>query len=236
MNKEADPKPDDVIDIEEYAKEGKEVPKGRRYRIRIDGNKYLVGPTATGRQLLTLAGKVPPEKYRLDQRMRGGHTLRIGLDESVDFTHPGIERFNTMPLEQTDGEVRRQFQLPEEDVEHLDARGLRWETIHDAGGQWLILHDFPTYEGFNHRQANLAIQIAPGYPVAPLDMAYFNPDLVRVDGKPISAVSAHQFDGKNWQRWSRHRTSDAPWRPGIDNIATHLGCVEWWLEREFKRS
>jgi hypothetical protein len=228
---------DEVVDLEEYANAGKAIPKARHYRIRIDKTKYVVDvPSMTGRQLLLLAGKKPPERFRIDEKLKGGQTREIGLDEPVDFTKPGVERFMTLPRDQTDGEIRRQFSLPKEDVEHLQARLLLWETISTGGEQWLILHDFPVPSGFSSSLAQVGIFITPGYPTAPLDMAYFCPPLVRNDGKEIPGLAQQALDGKTWQRWSRHRSNENPWRPGEDSIVTHLALVEWWLERELKRN
>ena len=38
-----------------------------------------------------------------DQKFRGGAVHPVGLDETVVFTTPGIERFMTLPLDQTEG-------------------------------------------------------------------------------------------------------------------------------------
>ena len=71
----------DTVDVEEFVLAGKEIPHGKKYRIRIDKVKYMVSvPSMTGRQLLTLAGKNPPDRFRIDQKLRGGHTKEIGLD------------------------------------------------------------------------------------------------------------------------------------------------------------
>jgi len=95
---------DDVVDLEEYAKAGHTPPRVTHYRIRIDKNKYDVAvPSMTGRELLILAGKTPPTQYMIVQKFSGGQTKRIGLDERVDFTTPGVERFMTLPLDQTEG-------------------------------------------------------------------------------------------------------------------------------------
>lgn len=97
-------KQDEIVDVEEYAKEGKVPPEGVRYRIRIDKQKFDVDvPSMTGRELLELAGKRPPERYRIDMKLRGGQTRLVPLDESVEFTTPGLERFMTLPLDQTEG-------------------------------------------------------------------------------------------------------------------------------------
>lgn len=95
---------DEIIDIEEYAKAKKPVPAGRKYRIRIDDNRYVVDvPSMTGRQILALAGKTPPENFILTQKLHGGKLHTVELDEVVDFTAPGVERFNTLPRQVQEG-------------------------------------------------------------------------------------------------------------------------------------
>jgi hypothetical protein len=130
---------------------------------------------------------------------------------------------------------RRQFQLPEADVNHLNARGLRWETLASGGSRWLLVHDFPVPNGYNVTGVTAAVSISPGYPDAQLDMVYFHPPLARCDGRAIGALSSQVIDGKNFQRWSRHRTPANPWRPGEDDLSSHLALVEHWLEREFTK-
>lgn len=95
---------DEVIDIEEYAKSGRKPPRARAYRIRIDKQIYTVEAQAmTGRELLTLAGKIPVTNYMISQKLRGGQAKKIAYDEKADFTTPGVERFMTLPLDQTEG-------------------------------------------------------------------------------------------------------------------------------------
>ena len=232
---------DEIIDVEEYAKAGRKVPKAKKYRIRIDKQKHVVKvPAMTGRELLNLAGKTPATNFMISQKLHGGEARKIGYDEKVDFTAPGVERFMTLPLDQTDGEgsvstMRRQFILPQQDREYLDARGLDWETIGAAGGQWLLVHDFPVPAGYNLEKVTAALMIAPGYPDAQIDMVYFYPALARTDGKAINALASQMIDSKTFQRWSRHRTAQNPWKPGEDNVSTHLALVEGWLEKELGR-
>jgi len=95
---------DEIIDIEEYAKTGQKPPKNKHYRIKIDKEKYVVDvPFMTGRQLLELAGKIPPEQYMMIQKLHGGKRERIELDEEADFTTPGVETFETMAIDPTEG-------------------------------------------------------------------------------------------------------------------------------------
>ncbi len=94
---------EDVIEIEAYAKEGRPVPAAASYRIRIDKDRYTVtSSTTTGRALLELAKK-DPTKYGIYQHMRG-RSSRVALDATVDLTAPGLERFSTLPLDQTEGQ------------------------------------------------------------------------------------------------------------------------------------
>lgn len=130
--------------------------------------------------------------------------------------------------------MRRDFQLPEEDCHFLDGLG-QWETVSDSGMQWVIIHDYPVCPGYNVGKVTVAIKIETGYPRTQLDMAYFFPALCRKDGKGISATTGQQINGKMFQRWSRHRTAQNPWREGIDDISTHISLVSFWFEQEFKK-
>ena len=129
--------------------------------------------------------------------------------------------------------MRQQFQLPENDVLFLNGLGLQWETVVDQGMQWLLIHAHPVIEGYNSNIVDIAIKIETGYPRAALDMAYFFPGLQRADNKAINALSSQMIDGKQYQRWSRHRSSANPWREGIDDISTHLSMIQFWFEQEF---
>lgn len=128
--------------------------------------------------------------------------------------------------------VRRQFALPEDDVEFLEAKGWKWETIIDGNTQWLLIHEFAIPSGYNISSTTVAVHVIPGYPTAALDMVYFKPGLSLNSGHAIKALSPHTIEGEVYQRWSRHRTSANPWRVGLDNIHTHIGLVEEWLLKE----
>lgn len=172
---------DGVIDLETLAKNGQPVPPFThvtRYRIRIDKVKKVVDvPNMTGAQILSLVDKLPKD-YRLDLKLHGGATEKIEPNQTVDFTRPGVEKFMTLPLDQTDGSslaavgdehamtapvktasttptampARRQFDLPEDDAAWLDANGLRWESVvvKEGGAEalWLFLHAYPIPAGY----------------------------------------------------------------------------------------
>jgi hypothetical protein len=131
--------------------------------------------------------------------------------------------------------MRRAFQLAEEDEECLAARNRPWEAVILNGAKWLIFPDYPIPEGYNHRTATAAIRIPPSYPDDQIDMVYFHPALALTNGKSIAQLTPFSLDGKEYQQWSRHRTSVNPWRVGLDNVCTHLLQVDSWLEKELRK-
>lgn len=236
----------EIIDIEIYAKQGKQPPRAKKYKFRIDREPFVIGNRhITGAELFELAKKSPAE-YRMHQKMHGGHMREIGVDTKVDLGEPGVERFATMKLTEGDGEtasvaepvpaatapaLRRQFHLPADDVGYLDCLGLPWEAIQNPHGRWVLIHHHPLPAGYNVETATVAIRVEGGYPPGALDMAFFLPHLSRADGRAIHAVSSVTIDGANYQQWSRHYT----WQEDVDTLATHHLHVKNWLEVEPKR-
>jgi|ERR1035437_3182365 hypothetical protein len=133
--------------------------------------------------------------------------------------------------------MRRDFVLPEQDVDFLDGSGFKWETIREGAGLWVIIYDCPVPIGYNVRQTHIALKIEAGYPVTQIDMVYFYPPLHKITGSaiPIRALANQSLLAIIWQRWSRHRTGENPWRPGLDDISTHMQMVNYWMERELKQ-
>ena len=212
--------------------------KPSTYKVQIDKPFFdIPEPNPLGRRLLEIAGKIPPEQFALYLKVPGAQPKRIPLDERVDLTKPGVERFVTLPLDQTEGlGGRREFSLPPEDMEWLKTQGLPFELVREGGVLRVVIHDFPVPQGYNVATVSVNVRIEAGYPDAQIDMAYFHPALGRQDGKPIGAIATDHFDGKVWQRWSRHRTPANPWRPGVDNLATHFSLVGEWLARELRKA
>ena len=132
-------------------------------------------------------------------------------------------------------DLRRQFDLLAEDEAFLREFGLPWEAVMD-GSPWILIHQFPVGSGYNQATVTAAIRIETGYPTAQLDMVYFSPALARADGVAIGCANAVQpICGIPYQRWSRHRSQVNPWKPGEDNLGTHIYLVEQWLAREFAK-
>ncbi len=97
---------DEIVDLEEYAKLGKRPPLAKGYRIRVNGEPFVVHePTPTGRAILTLAGLLPTESYTLRVKMAGEKPHKVGLDETVDLRRHGVEKFKALPRDQTEGDL-----------------------------------------------------------------------------------------------------------------------------------
>jgi hypothetical protein len=95
---------DEIVDLEEYARLGKQPPLSRGYRIRVNGDPFVVHEARpTGREILTLAGLQPAENYTLRVKLAGEKPEKVGLDEPVDLRHPGVEKFKALPRDQTEG-------------------------------------------------------------------------------------------------------------------------------------
>ena len=137
-------------------------------------------------------------------------------------------RFVTLPKEQQEGRGSRiGFSLPADDIEFLDNNSFLWEAIVQQSN-WLLIKDHPVPEGYNVTSVDIALLIPPTYPAAEIDMAYFYPALEKKSGRTIGATSTQVIDGRTFQRWSRHR-QPGEWRPGLDDISTHLLLVNNWL-------
>jgi len=94
---------DEIIDVEQFGKSGNTLPRGRQYRIRVDKQHVVFDKeVVTGREILSAVGK-DPQRFRLDQKLKGGETRKIEPDQEVNLTSPGLERFMTLPLDSREG-------------------------------------------------------------------------------------------------------------------------------------
>lgn len=93
----------DEVEIEIYGTDNRKPPLARRYIIRINKTKHSVEQRIlSGTELLALAGK-DPNQNKLYQKLHGGQLKEIAPHDKVDLSAPGIERFQTVPLNETEG-------------------------------------------------------------------------------------------------------------------------------------
>lgn len=138
--------------------------------------------------------------------------------------------------------LRREFDLPEEDEEFLQALGLPWETAVIAEGSsralWVFIHDYPLPAGYSASGSASSLETVmlgirvTGYPSTALDMVYVHPPIRRSSGQAIAAVGELTLDGRTFQQWSRHYSSNNQFRIGFDNIGTHLSLADEWFRKE----
>lgn len=96
------------IDIEAFAKESpdREKPAAQFYVIRIDREtKRVQESSMTGQQILALVNKTP-DTHKLFQKFHGGKTEVVDPQKVVSFIEPGVERFQTIPKDTTEGTNR----------------------------------------------------------------------------------------------------------------------------------
>lgn len=130
--------------------------------------------------------------------------------------------------------LRRDLVLPPDDVAYLNASHPGWQTVRDGKASWLVIPEYSVPDGYNHQTVTAVLRLEPGYPDTQIDMVFFSPLLSRTDGETIGATGSQRtINGETFQRWSRHRSVTNPWRPGEDNLESHMMLVRHWLEREF---
>lgn len=141
--------------------------------------------------------------------------------------------------EASERQLRRDFALPEEEVEFLEAPGRDWETIvvSDGGAPalWLLIYGVSVPPGLEARdtpgQALPSVTMAfrvTGYPGAALDMVYVFPPLARASRTNIGGLTDFPLDGRVFQQWSRHYQYD----PAAHELIGHFRLAQTWLEKE----
>lgn len=195
----------------------------RAFKFTIDDRQLEWGkPSISGRVLKALAG-VPAETYDMYLEVRGGgHDILIRDGDLIDLNKPGIERFITLIRDTTEGLTA----LPEADQRYLDSHGVPFEMVSDGTHTGVVFKQFQLPTGkFSHVAANVLVLLPPGYPDVAPDMFYCDPwlTLQSVGRYPTCADHPYPFQGRNWQRWSRHNVA---WRPGIDGLHTMLKRIE----------
>ncbi|MFK5948176.1 MAG: E2/UBC family protein [Methylococcales bacterium] len=131
-------------------------------------------------------------------------------------------------------DLRKDFYLPEEDVQYLDGSGLEWETIQEGNIRAVVLYGFLIPQPFRPEMVNLKIRMPQDYTSgAALDMFFTDAQVNRTDRKEVPRLTESTvFDGKKWWQWSRHYPKNTKWRPGINTLATHISYVFHVLEKE----
>jgi hypothetical protein len=125
--------------------------------------------------------------------------------------------------------------LRPDDEAYLTRHGIAYELMSDPQGTHLILTDVALPPGLEPTTVDILITLPPGFNDVGPDMFWCYPPVSRGDGQGIPGTQVtHEFNGRTWQRWSRHIGGD--WRPGIDNVATYIAYVKRALLDVVKRA
>jgi hypothetical protein len=115
--------------------------------------------------------------------------------------------------------------LRPEDENYLASHAISYQLVTDSQGTHVTLTDLPLPVGLEPSVVDVLITLPPGFNDLGPDMFWCYPSVTRTDGQGIPGTeSTHDFNGRTWQRWSRH--IGACWRPGIDNLATYIAYVK----------
>lgn len=115
------------------------------------------------------------------------------------------------------------LRLPPHDVAFLDDANITYRTFDDASGMLNVeLVDFKLPEGLSCRKANILFRLPSTYPDTAPDMWWAVPAIHKPGGGVIAATEMTEtFDGRTWQRWSRH-LDGGTWRSGIDGLKAYV--------------
>ena len=213
-------------DHEECARNGRKPRHAKSYRIVVDRTPFTVHQhSMTGAEILALVNKLP-DGWSLSEKLPGGRRERIQPDQVVVFHDHAVERFETSPNKVKNGEGSLASPLTADDRAFLDGRGYNWSAIQDGEAWVVIIKSYELPAGLVPQVVDLMFRIPIHYPVSALDMVNLYPPAGRRDGRALPNLSLFQFQGAEWQQWSRHRLDANPWNPEVDCVATHFAVIE----------
>ncbi len=194
-------------------------------------------PEVVVRDAMVKAGFDVDQEWHIFLKVVGQPKEPVTLATVIDLRRAGIEKLRLTPKDINNGEGatrgRRDFALQEVDESFLDNMHPSWETVREGGHRWMLVYGYPVPAGYNQSTVSLALMVPDTYPGAQIDMFYVFSPLSLVDGRKIPATESFmEIQGRQFQRWSRHRNGATQWKPASDNIITHLALVDDCLARE----
>ena len=122
--------------------------------------------------------------------------------------------------------------LAEEDGAYVISKGYETEASQVDGFVHLVIRNFAFPAAYTPNSSDLLLRLPPNFPSAKPDMFWTFPHVrLGTGGYPRAADQFDvQYQGRQWQRWSRHFSADH-WRPGTDNLKTYLGTIRRELQK-----
>lgn len=217
---------EETVDLRESGKERFLTFKSdRSFRFELDGQRQDWGAPKISETTLRKLAKVGDD-YRVWLERRGEEDKQLDRGEMVDLSNEGVERFYTGRDDTTAGETATASILPLADRRYFTDHDISYEEVVEGKQKGIILKNYALPPGrFEVELADILLVLPAGYPDAAPDMFYCDPWLkLRPGGQyPPKADQAFQFQGRKWQRWSRHNNV---WRPGIDGLPAMLRRIE----------
>ena len=121
--------------------------------------------------------------------------------------------------------------LPAPDAAFLTERSLEYSTEMEGGVLCIVVPGWTVPSGYTVQEADILLRLPPGYPDLPPDMWWFDPAVLRSDGRKIPATQVTEcYLGRNWQRWSRHLIPEQ-WCSGVDGLGSFFTLIHEDLRR-----
>jgi len=116
--------------------------------------------------------------------------------------------------------------LADEDLLYLREKEYNFEALEDGGFICVVIRSFSLPSAYTPNTTDLLLRLPPNFPLARPDMFWTFPHVKLVNGANPQAADQFdvQFQGRQWQRWSRHFEA-SHWRPGTDNLKSFLGTI-----------
>jgi hypothetical protein len=201
----------------------------RSYRFELDGRRQDWGAAMISEPTLRKLAGVGDE-YRVWLERRGQEDKQLAPGDIVSLEPQGVERFYTGRDDTNAGATT--CLIPQADRRYVDEHELSIEEVVEGQQKGIIIKGYALPAGrFDAEAADILILLPAGYPDAVPDMFFTDPwlKLKSTGAYPNRAATAFNFNGRRWQRWSRHNSA---WRAGQDGIQTMLRRIDRALRSE----
>jgi hypothetical protein len=121
-----------------------------------------------------------------------------------------------------------EIRLLDQDETFLKEKGYEFDLFVEGSEVHIVIKNFPLSAQYSPNKADMLIKIPPGYPDAPLDMFWTDPEIKLSNGQAPQATETREtHHERTWQRWSRHYA----WRPGVDSLKNFLRSIHSELQK-----
>lgn len=123
--------------------------------------------------------------------------------------------------------------LAQADLEYLEQKGYLFSVSQSDGFINVVRRGYVLPPACMPKETDPLVRLPPNFLMAKPDMFWAYPYVkpTATGGfPPASATFDVRYEGRPWQRWSRHFETKL-WRPGVDNLGTYLGMIRRELQK-----